>query len=105
MPDHLDLTVFLQYAELFLYWAAGLGLHVVKKSTQNGISVKQYFASKPVSTAISLCVSIGVCLALVRNGDTSFMSYFGASYMAESLINQFEQKEVPPNEGSTAEGS
>jgi hypothetical protein len=105
MPDHFDMTVFLQYAELFLYWAAGLALHILKKSTRDGISVKHYFASKPVYTIASLCVSIGVCLALVRNGDTSFMSYFGASYMAESLINQFKQKEVPPNEGSTAEGS
>ena len=104
MPEHLDLAVFLQYAELLLYWAAGLGLHVIKKSTQNGISVKQYFSSKPMSTAVSLFVSVGVCLALVRNGDTSFMSYFGASYMAESLINQFEKNEVPPNEGSTTAG-
>lgn len=92
-----------QIATLALYWAAGTLVHLAKKMGRDKITVRQYFMSKPLFTLASSCVSIAVCIGLYKAGDTGFVSYFGASYVAENLINQFDAPPQNESEDGTTE--
>ena len=95
-----------QIATLALYWAAGTLVHLAKKVSRDKITIRQYFMSKPLYTMASSCVSIAVCIGLYKMGDTGFVSYFGASYVAENLINQFDAPQPKEaDDGSTETAS
>lgn len=75
---------------LFMYWAAGILVHVAATAAKYKVDVKTYFISRPVSTVASIFVSAGLALSFWAQGITDFMSYFGTAYLAESLINRYE---------------
>ena len=91
-----------QISMLCLYWAAGTMVHLAKKMGRDKVTLKQYFLSKPMYTVASNCVSIAVCIGLYKSGDIGFMSYFGASFVAENLINQYDTSDAKePADGTT----
>lgn len=76
-------------------------LHVVKSAARDKVSVKTYFMSHPMSTVASITVSAAIAFAMFRTGDTSPMSYIGAAYAAESLINRFDSQVSTDGQSAT----
>ena len=87
------------HIELAIYWMAGVLLHLGASCAKHKVSVRDYFFSRPLSTAASLLVSLGIAVHSLIQGDTEFMTYFGTAYLAESLINKFEVQHVEQTKG------
>lgn len=72
-----------------LYWIAGIATHWGMKLQREGVTAKQYWASKPLNSIASILVSFAVVLNSLMAGDNEFMTYFGAGFVAEAMINRY----------------
>ena len=72
-----------------LYWVAGIATHWGMKLQREGVTAKQYWASKPLNSVASILVSFAVVLNSLLTGDNEFMTYFGAGFVAEAFINRY----------------
>lgn len=72
-----------------LYWIAGIATHWGMKLQREGVTAKQYWASKPLNSIASILVSFAVVLNSLLTGDNEFMTYFGAGFVAEAFINRY----------------
>lgn len=90
----------MKYSELFasftvehsifiLYWIGGIATHWGMKLQREGVTAKQYWASKPFNSIASILISFAVILNSLATGDNEFMTYFGAGFVAEAFINRY----------------
>jgi mannose/fructose/N-acetylgalactosamine-specific phosphotransferase system component IIC len=104
----------MKYSELFssftveqsiylLYWVAGIATHWGMKLQREGVTARQYWASKPLNSMASILVSFAVVLNSLLAGDNEFMTYFGAGFVAEAFINRYvaTTQGGDPNVGKT----
>ena len=78
-----------QMAIFMLYWVAGIATHWGVKLQQVGISAAEYWTTKPWNSVASVLVSLAVVLNSLMAGDNEFMTYFGAGFVAEAMINRY----------------
>lgn len=72
-----------------LYWVAGIATHWGIKLQSAGISATEYWTTKPWNSVASVLVSLAVVLNSLMTGDNEFMTYFGAGFVAEAMINRY----------------
>lgn len=85
-----------------LYWVAGIATHWGLKLQREGVTARQYWASKPLNSISSILVSFAVVLNSLVAGDNEFMTYFGAGFVAEAMINRYVASQGgDPNVGKT----
>lgn len=72
-----------------LYWVAGIATHWGIKLQREGISAAEYWTTKPWNSVASVLVSLAVVLNSLMTGDNEFMTYFGAGFVAEAMINRY----------------
>jgi mannose/fructose/N-acetylgalactosamine-specific phosphotransferase system component IIC len=71
-----------------LYWLAGIATHWGMKLKSENLTAMQYWSTKPWNSVASVLVSFAVVLNSLVTGDNEFMTYFGAGFVAEAMINR-----------------
>ena len=72
-----------------LYWLAGIATHWGMKLKSENLTAMQYWSTKPWNSVASVLVSFAVVLNSLLTGDNEFMTYFGAGFVAEAMINRY----------------
>ena len=79
-----------QIALAALMWLMGLASHYLKKCIREKIGFKEYWTSHPNESVLSVVGGIAALIVLLNAGETDLFVFFGAGYIADSLINKAE---------------
>jgi len=74
----------------FLIVLIGTVVHFMKKTNQDGVSMKDYWLTKKKQSVISIVGSIVGFIILVKMGDNASLNYFAIGYMSDSFLNRME---------------
>lgn len=89
-------------AFVFTY-IGGVMVNYIVKTKREHMNWKEYWTLNPVTSIAALCVSTGMCITLLSQGETNHLTYFAVAFVAENLINIQTTKSEKEREESKSE--